>query len=235
MSTIHHTQASATSTAAAPTRRAAPDRRLLAAGIAAGPVFLGVGLVHAHLREGFDLQQHALSQLSLGSWGGVQIATFLVTGMLVIAWARGLRKALGRGPGEVWAPRLLAGFGVGMLIAGVFVADAAHSFPVGTPAGPADVSWHGALHGLGFLVAMVSWTSACLVLTRAYSARGDRRQAVLCLLAVLSVVVVAVAPLGSFGVRAVVLSAVQLGLVAALSARALRAGATATQACTKDA
>lgn len=228
MTTTHHTQTPAITDVPAATRKAVPGRRQLAAGLAAGPVFLGVGLGHAYLREGFDLERHALSQLSLGTWGFVQVATFLVSGALVIAAARGLRTSLRPGVGEVWAPRLLAGFGVGMLIAGVFVADAAHSFPVGTPAGPADVSWHGALHGVGFLVAMVSWTAACGAFARAFSARGDRQQAMLCLGAVLAIAVIAVAPaLGSFGVRAVLLSAVQLGLVAVLSAKALRRGVTA--------
>lgn len=202
-------------------------RRLLSAGLAAGPLFLGVGLTHAFLRDGFDLERHALSQLALGSWGFVQIATFLLTGALVIAAARGLRPALGAGPGAVWGPRLLAGFGVGMLIAGVFIADPANAFPVGTPEGPGQVSWHGALHGLGFMIAMTSWAAACVVLARASAARGDRTQAGACVLALVAVLAVAVVPwIGSFGVRAVILSAVQLGLVGLLCVRAIRATAT---------
>ncbi|GAA2556871.1 hypothetical protein GCM10010435_29460 [Winogradskya consettensis] len=76
-------------------------------------MLLGVGVVQIITRDGFDLDRHALSQLSLGPWGFVQIANFLVTGALVIAAARGLRGV----PGAVWGPRLLAGFGAGMLVA----------------------------------------------------------------------------------------------------------------------
>jgi hypothetical protein len=199
-------------------------RRLLTCGILAGPVLLGVGLVQVFTRDGFDLDRHALSQLALGSWGFVQVVNFLVTGVLVIMAAHGLRAALGPGRAAVWGPGLLAWFGAGMLIAGVFVADPAYGFPAGTPDGPGRISWHGALHGVGFAVAMVSWTAAMLVLTRAFAARGDRAQAAVCVVALMAAAAVASAPsLGSFGLRAIVLSAVQLAAVALLCARALRA------------
>ncbi|HZG88747.1 MAG TPA: DUF998 domain-containing protein [Pseudonocardia sp.] len=217
--------------AAAPTAplvaRHAPaprDRRLLICGILAGPVLLGTGLAQVFTRAGFDLERHALSQLALGPWGFVQVVNFLVTGALVVAAARGLRGALGTGGAAAWGPRLLAGFGAGMLIAGVFVADPGYGFPAGTPDGPGQISWHGALHGVGFALAMVSWTAAMIVLARAFAVRGDRAQAAVCVVALLAVAAVATAPsLGSFGLRAIVVSAVQLAAVALLCARARRA------------
>jgi hypothetical protein len=198
-------------------------RRLLACGLLAGPVLLGVGLVQVFTRDGFDLDRHALSQLALGPWGFVQIVNFLVTGVLVIAAARGLRGVLAPGRGTVWGPRMLAGFGTGMLIAGVFVADPGFGFPVGTPDGPGPVSWHGALHGAGFMMAMVSWATAMIILARGFTVRGDRAQAAVCVVALVAAAAVATAPsLGSFGLRAIVLSAVQLAAVGLLCAKARR-------------
>ncbi len=200
-----------------------PARRLLACGILAGPVLLGTGLAQVFTRDGFDLERHALSQLALGSWGFVQVANFLVTGALVVAAARGLRGALGSGGAAVWGPRLLACFGAGMLVAGVFVADPGYGFPAGTPDGPGPISWHGAGHGAGFALAMVSWTAAMVVLARAFAVRGDRAQAAVCVVALVVAAAVAAVPwTGSFGLRAIVLSAVQLAAVALLCARALR-------------
>ena len=223
MTTISHTATAATPLAPRDRRF---TRRLLACGLLAGPVLLGAGLVQVFTRDGFDLDRHALSQLALGPWGFVQIATFLVTGVLVIGAARGLRGALGPGRGTVWGPRLLAGFGTGMLIAGVFVADPAFGFPVGTPDGPGPISWHGALHGVGFMVAMVSWAAAMVVLALGFTARGDRAQAAVCAVALMAAAAVATAPsFGSFGLRAIVLSAVQLAAVALLCAKALSAPA----------
>lgn len=195
----------------------------LMAGIAAGPIFLGVGLVQAFTRPGFDLQRHALSQLALGPGGSVQIANFLLAGALLVVASYGLRRALDPGVGAVWGPRLVAGFGVGMVLAGVFVADPAYAYPPGTADAAGDLSWHGALHSVGFAVAMLSWISACVVLARALHARGARHIAWFCLAALPAVVVLAASPaLGGFGVRLVLVCAVQFAMVAAVCSHLAR-------------
>lgn len=197
--------------------------RLLAAGIVAGPLFLGVGLAQASTRAGFDLDRHALSLLALGPLGFVQIAAFVVAGLLLVAAAVGMRRALGRGVGSVWGPRLLAGHGAGMVIAGLFVADPADGFPVGTPVGPGEISWHGTLHGVGFAVAMICWVSMVLVLARRFAAHGERARAAACVLALVGAAVVAASPqLGSLGVRLVLVSALQFAVVAAVCLRLAR-------------
>jgi hypothetical protein len=127
-------------------------RTLLTCGILAGPVFIATGVLQGLTRAGFDFTRHPASVLSNGPLGFVQITNFLVTGLLTIAAAAGIRRVL---PGR-WGPRLLTVYGVGLLCAGVFRADPQDGFPVGTPAGPpSSVSWHGTLHfaagGVGFL------------------------------------------------------------------------------------
>jgi hypothetical protein len=49
--------------------------------------------------SGVDLSRHPLSLLSLGDLGWIQIANFVVTGVLYVACAVGMRRALGPGPG----------------------------------------------------------------------------------------------------------------------------------------
>lgn len=135
-----------------PTSTSPSTRTLLTCGILAGPVFVVTGLIQGLTRAGFDFTRHPASVLSNGSLGFVQITNFLVTGLLTIAAAAGIRRVL---PGR-WGPRLLAVYGVGLLCAGVFRADPQDGFPAGTPAGPpSSISWHGTLHfaagGIGFL------------------------------------------------------------------------------------
>ncbi|MBV2363315.1 DUF998 domain-containing protein [Streptomonospora nanhaiensis] len=159
--------------AAAPARPA--TRALLAAGIAAGPLFLGAGLAQALTRDGFDLSRNALSQLSLGDLGWIQVTAFLATGLLVIAGAVGIRRALGAGPGGRWAPRLVGVFGVSFLVAGGFPADPGAGFPPGTPTGPAAaMSLPGAVHMLGGMVGYLALCAAFVVLARHFAARGLR-------------------------------------------------------------
>ena len=118
---------------------ARPTRALLACGVVAGPLFLVAGLAQALTRDGFDLTRHALSLLSNGHLGWIQIGNFLVSGLLTITCAVGMRRVLGRGPGGTWGPRLVGIFGTSLVCAGVFRADAADGFPPGTPPGPGQV------------------------------------------------------------------------------------------------
>jgi len=53
---------------------------LLACGTAAGPIYVGLGLLQIAIRPGFDITRHALSLLSNGDLGWIQISNFLITG-----------------------------------------------------------------------------------------------------------------------------------------------------------
>src|SRR5438477_13172356 len=107
-------------------------RSLLGYGVLAGPLYVVVSLAQALTRDGFDLTRHQWSLLSNGGLGWIQITNFLVTGLMVIAYAAGLRRALSPGRAGKWAPRLVAVYGAGLLGAGVFRADPALGFPPGT-------------------------------------------------------------------------------------------------------
>ncbi|MCD0483558.1 DUF998 domain-containing protein [Streptacidiphilus sp. ASG 303] len=155
-------------------------RALLAGGALAGPLFLGVGVVEGLTRDGFDFTRNAISQLSLGPWGWIQVAGFLVTGVLVTAGAVGVRRAIGRTPGGTWAPRLIGVFGASFLLAGVFTADPGGGFPPGTPDGPATMSTHGAVHMFGGMAGYLALCAALLVLARHFAARGRRGWALAC-------------------------------------------------------
>src|SRR5438309_1078519 len=109
-------------------------RSLLGYGLVAGPFYVLVVLGQALLRPRFDLIRDDASLLSNGSFGWVQIANFLLTGAMVIAFAVGLRRALTGGQGAVWAPILIAVYGLGLVGAGIFVADPMNGFPAGAPA-----------------------------------------------------------------------------------------------------
>jgi hypothetical protein len=147
----------------------------LQCGIIAGPLFVVVGLAQAFTRDGFDLREHTLSLLSNGDLGWIQVANFVVTGLLFIVCAAGIRPALPTGRASTWGPRLIGAFGAGMAAAGAFVADPAFGFPPGTPDGkPASVSWHGALHYTIASVAFIALIAACFVFARRFRALGQR-------------------------------------------------------------
>ena len=148
---------------------------LLTAGALAGPLYILVGLAQILTREGFDITRHPLSFMSLGDLGWIQITNFIVTGLLVIAGAIGLRR-LAQADKRLRRGALLLGlYGLGIVGGGVFVSDPALGFPPGTPdTYPQTMSWHGLLHfvfgQLGFLALIV----ASFVYAR-YFAKNDLR------------------------------------------------------------
>ena len=155
-----------------------PEQRvtksLLAYGVVAGPFYVMLALAQALTRDGFELRRHEWSLLANGDLGWVQVTNLVLTGLMTVAFAMGVSRALPTGRGARWAPRLLTAYGVSLVVAGVFRADPALGFPVGTPEGQGQVSWHGMLHlaagGVGFTFA----AAACLLIGRRYAVEGHR-------------------------------------------------------------
>lgn len=160
MSVITTPDATPTATPTAPR----PTRFLRAAVVVAWPLWSAVSLTQAAVRDGFDLTRHPLSALSTGDAGWIQIANFLVAGLLLTIGAAGL-------PGR-WVPRLVRGSGLGMAAAGVLVMDPMNGFPVGAPTGTAaSLSWHAVGH-----MAAGTVTFALMIATSWVWARRFRRQ-----------------------------------------------------------
>ena len=147
-------------------RRPVSTGTLLNLSIAAGPVFAIVATVQAVGRDGFDLRRHPLSQLATGDLGFVQIINFVLAGIGVLCLAVAQRRIVTDGVGRRWLARLIGGFGVGLVAAGVFPMDPQDGFPVGTPGGPAaQLSWHAAAHSVAAAAAYTSLAAACIVFT----------------------------------------------------------------------
>lgn len=149
-------------------------RSLLGYGVIVGPLYTVVSLAQALTRQGFDLGRHQWSLLEDGDLGWIQVTNFLVTGAMLVAFSAGLRRVLAPGRGSRWAPRLTGVFGVCLVAAGVFTADPALGFPVGTPEGPGRVSWHGLLHFAAAGIGFTAIAAACFVLARRYATDGRR-------------------------------------------------------------
>ncbi len=145
-------------------------RTLLMAGVIAGPLYVLLGLVQAMIRPGYDWTKHDLSLLSNGQLGWIQIANFVLTGLLVIAGAIGMRRAMRGSRGGTWAPLLIGLYGLGLVAAGIFVADPMNGFPPGTPAGPpVNPSGHGFLHIISGAVGFLGLIAACFVMARRFA------------------------------------------------------------------
>jgi hypothetical protein len=142
--------------------------------VVAGPLFTVVGLIQAFTRPGFDLRRHALSMLENGDLGWIQISSFILTGLLFVAGAVGMRQVMRGSRGGTWGPLLVGVFGVGMVGAGLFTADPGLGFPPGTPPNSAEISWHGIVHLSIATVAFAALIAAGFVWTRRFASQGRR-------------------------------------------------------------
>ncbi len=150
-------------------------RRLLLAGLIAGPIYTATALSQVITRDGFDLTRHPLSMLSVGDLGWIQIANFVLGGSLAIAFAIGLRRVTRDGRGSTWGPLLIGIYGLGLIAGGIFVPDPALGFPPGTPDGiPTVWSWHSTAHAFAPPIAFTALVIACVVFARRFARDGER-------------------------------------------------------------
>jgi hypothetical protein len=154
-------------------------RTLAGCGVVAGPLFIVAALAQMPARRGFHPARDAVSLLSLGHLGWIQVVNFLVTGALYIACATGMRHLVRSGPGRRWIPVLLYVCGAGIAGGGVFHPDPGDGFPPGTPADASVVSsWHGAAHQICGSSAFLALIALCFVFGRRFARAGQRRLAV---------------------------------------------------------
>ncbi|MCG5441480.1 DUF998 domain-containing protein [Micromonospora sp. NIE79] len=148
---------------------------LLGCGTVAGLLFPVLSFGQAFTRSGFDLRRHAISSLTLGDLGWLQVIAFVSTGVLAVAFAVGLWQALRPGRAGTAVPVLVGVYGVAMVGGGIFVPDPALGWPPGAPAGmPEQASTGSVLHTVCGAAAFLSLIAAGLLLARRFAGQGDR-------------------------------------------------------------
>jgi hypothetical protein len=146
---------------------------LLACGAIAGPLFVIALLVEGATRADYNPLRHPVSSLQLGNLGWTQVVNFVVTGLLTLAFAVGIRRALRPLGGSTWAPFLVAACGVGLIGAGLFPADPLSGYPPGPP-DQRVYSILGAFH-VGFsALFFLGLPAACFVFARRFAEWGSR-------------------------------------------------------------
>jgi hypothetical membrane protein len=150
-------------------------RWLLTGGVIGPVLFVAVFVAEGWTRAGYDPMRVFVSLLSLSDQGWQQVASFVVSGLLMLAGAVGLGRVLVDGPGCRWVPRLIGLAGVGLILAGIFVTDPAQGYPPGAPLGmPASPSWHGVVHQMASAFVFIGLPIAMLVLARRFRGEGSR-------------------------------------------------------------
>ena len=181
---------------------------LLLCGVIGPLLFIVVLLIEGATRPGYSALRNYGSDLELSNQGWEQIANFIVCGLLCIAFAVGLRRIWRTGRASVWGPLLIGIFGLGLVVAGVFVTDPGRGYPPGAPLKGDPQTIHGYIHGInGAVLFNLVLPAACFVLARRFAADPQNRNwatyswmtgVVILLISVLSIVASPIAENGGF-------------------------------------
>lgn len=150
---------------------------LLACGAIGPLLFSLVFLIEGATRTDYNPLHHPVSSLAYGDRGWIQTTNFIITGLLLFAFAVGLRLVLRPLKSSVWGPLLVGLAGIGLLGAGFFVADPLNGYPPGTPPIPMERMVHGVLHDLFGIPMFLGLPIACFVFGRQFARLGERRWA----------------------------------------------------------
>lgn len=150
-------------------------RMLLIAGALAGPLFTIAWFIEGLTRVHYDPMRHPISSLSLGESGWTQIVNFIVTGILTLMLAFGLRKVFQPGGRTMWVPKLITVVGIGFLGTGFFATDPLSGYPPGTPAILFPPTLVGALH-IFFASFIFGLPIACFVIARLFDDQRERNR-----------------------------------------------------------
>ena len=138
------------------------------------PLFVITFLIEGVTRVGYDPFREPVSSLALGNSGWVQVANFILTGTLVLAFAIGLPRALRPNRiGAAWGPVLIGTMAIGLITAGLFNTDPLPGYPPGAHFNPAYHSIHGILHNLSSALVFFGLPSACFVFCRRFLSLGQ--------------------------------------------------------------
>lgn len=110
------------------------------AGMVGAVLFVSVFTVYGWLYPGYSPTRMFVSELSLGSYGWVQILNFVLTGALVLAFGRGLAVHFSTGAASRAGPVLVQIIGASLMVSGPFTTDPSSMFD--------QASVHGVVHGI---------------------------------------------------------------------------------------
>lgn len=165
-------------------KQTATTRALLACGIVGGPLYVAVTMAQALTRDGFNVLQHRFTLLTMGDLGWIHQANMILVGVLTMLFAAGASRTMRTGRGAVWAPRLLALFGLAYIVGGVLTADPVLGFPPGTTQEMVQTTWPGIVQNASRAVSSLFLIATSLAIAGWFAAEGRRGLALLYVVAI---------------------------------------------------
>lgn len=148
-------------------------KRLLVCGPIGSILFMSTVGIQGLLRENYSSLRFPLSSLAIGPSGWVQQANFMLTGLLIMACAVGLRRVGWTQRPARWPARLIALAGLGLVGAGCFVTDPVYGYPATAPLALAQFTVRGHLHDFFSMFVFIGLPAACFTSRKPFKAAGQ--------------------------------------------------------------
>jgi hypothetical membrane protein len=192
------------------------QRGLLWCGAVGSVLFIVIFLINDVVKPGYDPVRDAVSEAEIGSGGWLQIANFIVSGLLITASSVAVANTVNR-----WTGMLVALVGAGLALAGVFVSD-----PVPTD----HATWHDTIHNVVGTISSAALITACFVAARWQATALWHWYSIAVGVAMPLTFVVAIAATETLGIWQRLTNVIGWTWLIVLALRAMRAAATSDQA-----
>ena len=130
-------------------------------GLIGSLLFVAIFVAEDVFSPDFNWLSTAVSEHSRTAHGWIQITTFILVGLLLVIFSRGIVEELRNAPGSRTGPLMIGIIGVCLILSGPFVMD-----PDGVVMGSSGATWHGAVHGIVGAIAFTLMPLSCLVFYR---------------------------------------------------------------------
>jgi len=150
-------------------------KTLLTCGIIAPTLFVITFIVEDATRlDGYNPMKHPVSSLAIGDLGWIQTINFLITGLLTVAFATGLRRILKPPRGSI----LIGLVGMGLIGAGFCTSDPVYGYPINLPLVIAQFTVRGHLHDFFSIFVFVCLPIACFKFRKWFMMRQENGLAI---------------------------------------------------------
>jgi hypothetical protein len=137
---------------------------LLACGPAGSILFVLMFLIQGQVRKDYSALKIPISSLSIGELGWIQVANFLISGLLILLFAIGFRKATPLLKDSGWTSIFIGASGGGLIGTGFFRTDPVFGYPATEPFTISQFTITGHLHNFFAILILLSLPISCLKL-----------------------------------------------------------------------
>lgn len=137
---------------------------LLICGVIAGPLFIVTFLIQDSLRTDLNPIQNTVSALALGPHGWIQILNFLVTGILILLFARGIWNRFHDVRSRTLYTSLFGLLAISIIGAGLFTTFPASDHVAAIPGTVRSHLSHAVVHMYYSIFAFLELAASCFVL-----------------------------------------------------------------------